>query len=60
MYVLFLTTLVLWSEDSFCDFHPLRFIETWFMARRKFLLENMSNKSSHPTDTEHVLESVMS
>lgn len=53
MYVLFLITLVLWSEDSFCDFYPLRFIETWFMARRRLLLESTSNKSSHPTDTEH-------
>lgn len=30
-------------EDSFCDFHPLRFIETRFMARR-LLLENTSNE----------------
>lgn len=39
----FLTALVLWLEDSFCDFHPLRFIETRFMARR-LLLENTSNE----------------
>lgn len=43
--------LFLWSEDSFCDFHPLRSIETWFMGSRDFFRE-------HALTRAHILQAL--